>query len=142
MQSAGIDIVLAQEPLLDEALARELEARYPLTSIASNKAEGRGGVATIINKKTTERNPSNDAGVDEMSHIMRAGQDGRLLVCSLVSQGRPLVVANVYAPASPGRRQDWSEATAVSLVERPLAKGCDITPGTGGVEESEDGGTD
>jgi hypothetical protein len=43
MQSAGIDIVLAQEPLLDEALARELEARYPLISIASNKAEGRGG---------------------------------------------------------------------------------------------------
>jgi hypothetical protein len=41
-------------------------------------------------------------------------------------EGRPLVVANVYAPVNPGRRQDWFKATAVSLVERPLVKECDI----------------
>jgi exonuclease III len=129
IQSAEVDIALAQEAFLDEALAQELETRYPFVSIASNKAEGRGGVATIINKRTTEWSPINDTGVDGVSHIMRADQDGRLLVCSLISQGRPLVVANVYAPANPGRRQDWFKATAASLVERPLAKGCDIVGG-------------
>jgi hypothetical protein len=84
IQSAEIDIALAlQEAFLDEscmrprtALAQELETRYPLVSIASNKAEGRGGLVTIINKRNTEWSPINDTGVDEVSHIIRADQDG------------------------------------------------------------------
>jgi hypothetical protein len=73
-----------------------------------NKAEGRGGVATIINKRTTEWSPINDTGVEEVSYIMRADQDGRLLVCSLISQGRPFSGCQYVCPGEP-----WPETGLV-----------------------------
>jgi len=128
IQSAEIDIAFIQEAFLDEALTHELETRYPLIAIASNKAIERGGVATIINLKSTEWNAIN-TDTDEPTHIIHADQEGRLLVCSLISHGEPMVVANVYAPADPSRRLEWFRATDAILTNRPLAKGCDMVGG-------------
>ena len=122
MQSSNVDVVLAQEAFLTETAAREYEATYPLVAIAAHKAEQRGGVATIINCRTTEWLPTPD------DRIVHRDSEGRLLICQVRCRGTPIQIGNVYAPAeSKTLRAEWYRENAENLSS--LGIHCDLVGG-------------
>ena len=138
MQSRNVDVCLAQEAFIDEEDAAEYEAQFPLVRVASNKSEAWGGVAILINVRTTEWQPPHSDTVSSNfyeepgqgnDHVLFKDDEGRLLVCGVRCRGQPMVVGCVYAPAEPTARKDWFARTVERIEAQPPREPCDVLGG-------------
>lgn len=127
IQSSRIDIILAQESFLNGAASAEFESNFPQISITSNLEDGAcGGSSIIINRNTSSWLLGAPPAT---AHTVCQDDEGRLLVCRILAKGRPLTIANVYAPAAETSRRQWFDTTTYSLQVNTLSFPCDIIGG-------------
>lgn len=102
--------------------------QFPLIRIAANKTLERGGVAIVINVKTTQDHPTILRGDNNQpgNHVLFKDPKGRLIICGVRYHNIKIIVGCIYAPAVIVPRLDQFRDTTNLLNPRVLPLGYDI----------------